>query len=68
MANFCVKNDFVGDINVPSDFLNSSRFDAFLAKFEKQVLVEMLGYDLYKAFIAGLAATIILQKWQDLRF
>lgn len=67
---FCAKTDFVGDINLPSEFLNSTQFNAFLLKYEKQILVSLLGFDLYKSFIDGLNVTLPAtpaQKWTDLK-
>jgi len=64
---FCEKTDFIGDINLPAEFLNSDRFDAFLLKYEKMVLIKLLGYDLYKKFTDGLDQIVIAQKWVNLR-
>jgi hypothetical protein len=64
---FCSKTDFVGDVNLPSQFLNSDQFDYFLLKYEKVILVKLLGFDLYKAFITGVGEVTPLQKWTDLQ-
>jgi hypothetical protein len=68
--SFCSKTDFIGDINLPAEFLNSDRFDAFLLKYEKTILIKLLGYDLYKKFLDGLDEVNPLdieQKWLNLR-
>jgi len=40
---------------------------AFLETKEGEVLLELLGYNLKKAFLAGLAADPVLSKWTDLK-
>lgn len=43
------------------------QLDNFIKKWERKLLVCALGYDLYSAFIEGLDAGTIEQKWIDLR-
>lgn len=45
----------------------SDDFEATIEEVEKNTLIELLGYDLYKAFIDGLEETTVAQKWLDLR-
>jgi hypothetical protein len=39
---------------------------AYILKFEPEILEKILGYDLKKAFLAGLTGTVA-QKWTDLK-
>lgn len=72
---------FVRDINLPSSAF--SDLDSYIETYEKEMLVSLLGYDLYTEFMAALAAeadaitddegnvitpaVIADQKWLDLR-
>jgi hypothetical protein len=57
---------FTLDKNLPTDTL-SEKITGFIAKYEPEILIKALGYDLYKAYIAGLAAESPLAKWTNLR-
>lgn len=63
------KSYFIGDINVPNTSAVSvgERLDWFINKFEPQFLLQVLGYELDKAFAAGLAEDPVPQKWADLK-
>jgi len=55
MANLIDNTYFIGDIMLPNkltDGGNLSNIDTYIAKYERQVLINMLGYDLYKALKA----------------
>lgn len=58
---------FVKDISIPNldEIPNSIR--TYIERFEKEVLIKLLGRPLYNDFISGLEATTIEQKWIDLR-
>jgi hypothetical protein len=53
------KSYFVGDLNIPNtgDLPVSERLTWFIQKYEPEFLLKLLGYPLYKVFIAGLAVT-----------
>jgi len=55
---------FIFDINVPQNFPN---IQYYIDRYEKEILVKGLGYQLYKDFTEGLAQETIDQKWLDLR-
>lgn len=50
MANILDKTLFVGDLYLPKD--SFSNIDLFITKFEKVVLINLLGYEEYKKLIA----------------
>jgi len=60
---------FVGEINIPNVDQSAigSLVDLFIQKYEPAFLQAALGYDLYKAFTAGIASATPEQKWKDLR-
>ena len=66
MNNLCAYTDFVGDKNIPikdvTDFTNN-----YIAVYQKEILIKLLGFDLYLAFEAGLSEGTIAQKWTDLK-
>lgn len=55
---------FVMDISLPD---KKSDWDVIIARYEKEILIKLLGYPLYSEFISGLAEETPLQKWLDLR-
>ena len=68
--SFTTSQYFKGSIKLASATTNgeySSDFDSAIVDIEKQILIDLLGYDLYSKFIAGLAEQNPLQKWLDLR-
>lgn len=46
---------------------NIDEVERFIIKYEKLYLLYVLGKDLYEAFITGLAANPVAQKWTDLK-
>ncbi len=60
---------FKGDIYIPN--LNKTEvlenLNNFIAEYEKKILIDLLGYDLYKNFTEGIEADSPAQKWLDLR-
>jgi hypothetical protein len=58
---------FVGDIALPNleEIINT--FKDNIERYEKEVLIDLLGRPLYNDFMAGLAAPTVEQKWIDLR-
>jgi len=68
MNNFVTYDDFVGDKNLPNLDKDSTSFDTnYVAVYQKEILIKLLGYDLYLAFEAGLALETPLAIWTDLR-
>lgn len=69
MANLVDEDYFYGEIVIPN--LNSTdkieTLEADITIYQKEILIALLGYQLYTAFIAGLAADPVLQKWTDLK-
>lgn len=69
MNNFITANDFKIDIalplNVPQviDSLNND----YIQKYQKEILIKLLGYTLYLQFDVGLSVASPAQKWLDLR-
>lgn len=59
---------FTGEINIPNTDKRVNSYNADIARYEKEILLSLLGYELYTDFIAGLAAPDpIDQKWLNLR-
>jgi hypothetical protein len=60
---------FIGELNIPntSNAAVGSLLDLFIEKYEAKFLTEVLGYELYNAFKAGLLEEPIPQKWTDLK-
>ena len=62
---------FHTDISLPLDSdLVDIQLTEFITKYEKEILIKILGYDLYSKFMEGLAVLPIEnieQKWIDLR-
>lgn len=60
---------FIGELDIP----NTNRTDVverlqfFIDKYEEKFLTDLLGYELYKNFKAGVTAYPILSKWSSLR-
>lgn len=51
MANLITKTAFVGEINLAKDSYDD--IELFVTRFQPVILVDLLGYDLYKLTIAG---------------
>lgn len=66
MANLIDTTYFKAIISVPLDE-NQNTITDFITLFEPEILKKALGYDLYKAFIAGLDEEPIASKWTNLR-
>lgn len=65
---------FVGEILIPNltgdnpvVSGNVEEINRFIKKYEKEYLLHVLGEDLYKVFIAGMAVEPIEAKWTDLK-
>ena len=60
---------FVGELNIPNKDKDavSGLLDLFIDKYEKRFLEELLGYELYMAFVAGLGAATPSDEWINLR-
>jgi hypothetical protein len=59
---------FIGEINIPNTSTTAigELLDWFIEKYEPELLTDVLGYELYKAFSTGLEEDAIEQKWTDL--
>lgn len=51
MALFITVDDFVGEIAIPKDKFTDGKLQDYLDRFEKNLLINLLGAELYKAFI-----------------
>lgn len=62
------KSYFVGHIAIGqrSQLAVQEKLDFFIEKFEKELLLDVLGYDLYQDLLAGMQEIPIKQKWLDL--
>lgn len=58
---------FVGDISLSQNKYNSANLDLYIVKIEKEILIKLLGYDLYKSFSEAIDSGTPAQKWIDLR-
>ena len=59
---------FRGEVNLPNLDKRINTFNSFLDQYEKEILIDLLGLELYDLFIAGLAVQpTVDQKWLDLR-
>jgi hypothetical protein len=59
---------FVGDIALPNLDEVPNTFQDTMDRYEEEILKKLLGYQLYNAFIAGIAVEPTPdQKWLDLR-
>lgn len=61
---------FVGEINIPNTNKPEvvEALSLFINKYEEKFLTELLGYELYKNFMAGLKMSPIEQVWLSLLF
>lgn len=61
---------FHGLINIPqlSQPYVSDSVDSFIVEFERDILIKILGLQMYNAFISGLAESVVQQRWQDLLY
>ena len=59
---------FVGELNIPNVGTPAigGLVDWFIQKYEPKFMVDILGYELNKAFQAGWVAYTVDQKWTDL--
>ena len=59
------KSYYTGEIDLSINSINETDFNAFVEIIEKRYLILLLGYDLYKSYVAGITAST--QKYIDLR-
>ena len=68
MANLITYADFINEINIPiSDSTTTTAITNAITQYQPEVLQDLLGYSLYKAFMAGLSVNTPAQKWINLR-
>lgn len=65
------KEYFFGQIDIPNIDEQINTFNDLLDQYEKEILTDLLGYDLYKAFAAALSAASndpdnLLSPWREL--
>lgn len=58
---------FVGELDIPNIDQRPNSIQDSIDKYEKEVLIILLGQKLYTAFIDGLGASTVDQKWTNLR-
>jgi len=60
---------FIGEINIPNTNQPAvqENIDYLIKKREPELLTQLFGYEMYKAFTTGLAAPTPEQRWLDLR-
>lgn len=56
-----VEADFVGDVRLRVSTNQSADLQACIDRIEKKYLIDLLGYDLYVVFLAGIAGTQYLK-------
>ena len=70
MANLVTAAQFIGDINLPGQVLSGSlaTIDSYITKYEKEALIDLLGYDLYKELKAEIDSVpqVFTAKWSAL--
>jgi len=69
MTNFVTIADFKGNFNIPISTMNEADFEAnYTTKYQKEILIKLLGFDLYCAFETGLAVVPTPDAiWTDLK-
>lgn len=69
MDNFLTISDFEGLIMIPENNVDTTDadFNAVVSQVQKDILLELLGYELYKTFELGLSEPTPLEKWTNLR-
>lgn len=67
MTNLNDKTYFKGSINLPIDEIGGILEQIYIPMYQKEMLIDLLGYDLYKAFEDGLAESVPASKWTDLK-
>ena len=66
MANLIDKTYFIGEIALPNKLTDGgdlSNISTYIAKYERQVLINLLGYDLYKALKTEIDAGSYTATW-----
>ena len=68
MANLIDVSYFVGEISLPGQVLTGSLadIDPFIVKYEREALIDLLGYTLYKELKAEIDAASYTTKWNRL--
>jgi len=68
MAAILTINDFTGEILIAglTRAWNEDSISGFISKYESDYIYKAMGYALGKAFIAGIAAVTVDQKWTDI--
>lgn len=66
MANLIDTTYFINEISLPIDEIGGE-LTSYITRYEKEILIKILGYDLYKAFITALEGYEPAEKWGLLR-
>lgn len=69
MANIIDLTYFRGEINIPGFQSEAQKniVNGFISKYEPEYLQYAMGYPLWSAFVAGLEADVVAEKWLSLR-
>lgn len=67
--NLIDRTYFIGEINIANTEKTyvQERIDLFITKYQAELLENILGIELYDAFMAGLLVDPLADKWKDLR-
>ena len=68
MANLIDETYFIGEISLPAQVLTGTLadIDPYIVKYEREALIELLGYTLYKQLKAEIDAASYTTKWDRL--
>lgn len=58
---------FINEISLPNLDKKPNTVISLIEKYEKEILISLLGYELYREFTEGLTQDPVDQKWIDLR-
>lgn len=67
MANLIDISFFFGELNIAQKTESAGSVGLFIDELEPRLLTDLLGYELYKAFLTGIAAGSPAAKWLALR-
>jgi hypothetical protein len=61
---------FIGELNIPNQDRTDvqERLDWFIEKYESELLLDLFGYQLYKAFNSGLTGSPLESIWSNLLY
>lgn len=68
MANLIDISFFFGELNIAQKTESAGSLGLFIEDMEPRLLTDLLGYELWKAFMTGLAEPTVADKWRWLLF